>query len=308
MPEILCLGLVVADVLGRPIRRLPRPGTLETCDFMGLYPGGCAVNTGSALAKIGVQCSLVGAVGMDGFGDYLFSELAKRGLGLQGLRRLAGVATSASMVIVNPHGERAFIHHVGANAKLSEKHLDWAAIKRHKILHIGGSFLMPALDGAPLARVLKRARSLGLKTSLDTVYNPKLNWAKVLKPCLPHVDYFLPSFEEARQILGSLSPLAMGRRFMAEGAGAVAIKMGARGSFVYDGAWGQQIPAFKVHVVDSTGAGDAFCAGFLAGVLKGLSLEASAKLGNALGSACCTRAGAYDGIPDRRAVRKFLKD
>jgi sugar/nucleoside kinase (ribokinase family) len=274
---------------------------------MGLYPGGCAVNTGSALAKIGVGCSWVGAVGQDGFGDYLGSELARRGLHLKGLRQLAGAATSASMVIVNPRGERAFIHHVGANALLSEKHLDWAAIKRHKILHIGGSFLMPALDGKPLARVLKRARALGLKTSLDTVYNPKLNWAKVLKPCLPHVDYFLPSFEEARQLLGPLSPLAMAKRFMAEGAGAVAIKMGARGSFVYDGVRGRQTPAFKVRVVDTTGAGDAFCAGFLAGILKGLSLESAARLGNALGSACCTRAGAYDGIPDAAFVRKRLK-
>jgi sugar/nucleoside kinase (ribokinase family) len=306
MPDILCLGLVVADVLGRPVRGLPRPGTLETCDFMGLYPGGCAVNTGSALAKIGVSCSLVGAVGQDGFGDYLFVELAKRGLGLKGLRRLPGAATSASMVIVNTRGERAFIHHVGANALLSEKHLDWTEIRRHKILHIGGSFLMPALDGKPLARVLKRARALGLKTSLDTVYNPKLNWAKVLKPCLPHVDYFLPSFEEARQILGPLSPLAMAKLFKAEGAGAVAIKMGARGSFVFDGLKGTQIPAFKVKVVDTTGAGDAFCGGFLAGVLKGRSLAASAKLGNALGSACCTKAGAYDGIPSRKFVRKKM--
>jgi sugar/nucleoside kinase (ribokinase family) len=209
------------------------------------------------------------------------------------------------MVIVNSRGERAFIHHVGANALLAEKHLDWRLIKRHKILHIGGSFLMPRLDGQPLARVLKRAKSHGLKTSLDTVYNPKLNWAKVLKPCLPHLDYFLPSYEEARQLLGKLSPLDMARRFMKEGAGAVAIKMGERGSFVFEGGRGRQLSAPRVRVVDSTGAGDAFCAGFLTGVLRGLSLEASARLGNKLGAACCTQIGAYDGIPsDLSAARR----
>jgi sugar/nucleoside kinase (ribokinase family) len=307
MPDIACLGLVVADVIGNPVTKLPKPGTLQVCRHISLHAGGCAVNTGSALAKLGFKTSLLGAVGVDGFASYLEKELSARGLNLKGLKRVPKASTSASMVIVNPKGERAFLHDVGANARVSERHIDWKLLKKHRHLHIGGSFLMPKLDGKPLARVLKKARALKISTSLDTVYNPALNWARILKPCLPQLDYFMPSYEEARQISGKKDPSDMASAFQRLGAGVVLIKMGAKGSFVHDGQAGLRVPAPRIKVVDSTGAGDAFCAGFLAGRMKGWSLIQSAQLGNVLGASCCLGVGAYAGVPDWKQARLRLK-
>jgi sugar/nucleoside kinase (ribokinase family) len=308
MADILCLGLIVADVIANPLEALPEPGTLEPCPHISLHVGGCAANTGSALAKLGLDSGICGAVGEDGFGSFLRQELCGRGLNLKGLKIMPATASSASIVAVNRKGERSFAHHVGANAKISAKDFDWGFISKHKILHVGGSFLMPRLDGKPLAGVLKQARKMGLKTSLDTVYNPSLDWAKVLKPCLSHLDYFLPSYEEARQISGKREPDAMVRVFQSLGASVVAIKMGEKGSYVHDGKTGQRIPAPKIKPVDTTGAGDAFCGGFLAGILKGWPLKKCAQFGNVLGASCCLDNGAYAGLPDKIMAAKRMKN
>jgi sugar/nucleoside kinase (ribokinase family) len=306
-PEILCLGLVVADVIARPLSRLPAPGRLETCRHISLHPGGCAVNTGSALAKLGLKTGLIGATGDDGFAAFLRGSLRERGLDLRGLKIFKKAPTSASIVAVNAKGERSFTHLPGANALLSARDADGKLLQAAKILHVGGSFLMPRLDGKPLAALLKRARGRGIKTSLDTVYNPRLNWARILKPCLPHLDYFLPSFEEARQIAGTPRPEGMAKKFQGLGARVVAIKMGEKGAFLHDGRKGIQIKAPKIRAVDSTGAGDAFCAGFLAGVRKGFSLTDCVKLGNTLGASCCLGVGAYDALPGAKVALARMK-
>jgi sugar/nucleoside kinase (ribokinase family) len=277
------------------------------CSHISLHPGGCAVNTGSALARLGIKTSIIGAVGRDGFGSFMRHELALRGLDLRGLKSIADASTSASIVVVNRRGERGFIHDVGANARLTARDLDWAFLRRHKLVHVAGSFLMPGLDGPPLAGVLKKARSLGLLTSLDTVYNPKLDWARVLKPCLPHLDFFLPSLEEARQISGKSEPRAMLRAFRAMGPKVVGIKMGARGSCFFDGRREVFIPAPRIRPRDTTGAGDSFCAGFLFGIVKGWGLEACGKLANTLGSACCLGVGANAGVASRTQAANLLK-
>lgn len=306
-PDIYCLGLIVADVIASPLNKLPRPGTLDPCEQILMQAGGCAVNTGSALARLSLRTGLIGAVGDDGFATYLWDELARRGLDLKGVRTLKGASTSASVVAVNREGERAFVHHVGANALLRAGHLDWGRLGRARHLHVGGSFLMPGLDGKPLAGVLRKARARGLSTSLDTVFNPALNWAKVLQPCLPQLDYFLPSLEEARQISGAKDPAKMARLFQAHGAATVVIKMGAQGSFVQAEGPGYRVPAPKIKVVDSTGAGDAFCAGFIAARLKGWSLLRSARFGNVMGASCCRALGAFAGLPGRQAAKKLLR-
>jgi sugar/nucleoside kinase (ribokinase family) len=307
MPEICCLGIAVADVIGNPVDRLPKPSTLMPCPHISLHTGGCAVNTASALARMGIKASVIGAVGRDGFGAFMRHELDSRGLDIRGLKSIANASTSASIVVINRQGERGFIHDVGANALLTARDVDWSFLRRHKLVHVAGSFLMPRLDGKPLAGVLKRARGLGLKTSLDTVYNPELDWARVLKPCLPHLDFFLPSLEEAKQISGKTDPKAMLRAFHALGPKVVGIKMGARGSCFFDGRQEVFIPAPLIRPKDTTGAGDSFCAGFLYGIVKGLNLQACGKLANTLGSACCLGLGANAGVANRAEAAKLMK-
>jgi len=204
--EVACLGIMVADVVARPVIELPERGRLTLVDQMELHTGGCAVNTGISLTKLGVEVGVLGAVGDDGFGDFVVSELKRYGIDTRGVTRKANVNTSATMVMVEPDGERRFLHYLGANAELVEDDIDDAAYKNAKVLHIAGALVLPGIDGEPTARILRRARELGLTTSFDTVWDAKGNWMRLVEPCLPHVDIMLPSLAEAQMLTGRKSP------------------------------------------------------------------------------------------------------
>ncbi len=179
-------------------------------------------------------------------------------------------------------------------------------VKKAKILHVAGSFLMPNFDGVPTARVLKQAREWGITTSLDTAWDSKDNWLKVLKPCLQYLDIFMPSIEEARMITGKDKPSDIAEFLMSYGIKTVALKMGDRGSYVRTPDWEFFLPIYKVNAVDSTGAGDAFAAGFLAGVAKGWDYRDAARLGNAVGACCVTAIGSSAGIKNMDETLEFI--
>ncbi|HXG23015.1 MAG TPA: carbohydrate kinase family protein, partial [Chthonomonadales bacterium] len=116
MADIACLGILVADLLGRPIDRLPPRGRLGLVEEMTLHIGGCASNTGIDLAKLGVSTAVLGKVGCDGLGDFVLNTLKKAGLDIRGVVRDEYASTSATMVLISSDGERTFLHHLGGNA------------------------------------------------------------------------------------------------------------------------------------------------------------------------------------------------
>ncbi len=202
MSEVVCLGILVADVVGKTIETFPPKGTLAAVDRMELHAGGCAANTGLALAKLGVETAVMGKVGEDGFGQFLAQTLESHGVDTRGLVRDQIEATSATMVAVDSAGERTFLHYQGANATFTANDVFWPVIEESPILHIAGPFLMPRYMGADNAAVLKRAKELGKVTTLDTVWDPSGRWMSILDPCLPYLDYLLPSLAEARLLTG----------------------------------------------------------------------------------------------------------
>lgn len=291
--SVICLGIMVADVVGRPLHHVPDPGRLVLVEEMGLYAGGCAVNTATVLARFDLPVEVVGKIGRDPFGDFLLGVLDRRGIGDAGVQRDDTTGTSATMVMVGPDGERRFVHYIGANAELRLADVDMALLNRASILHIGGSLVLPGIDGEPTAELLRRAQVAGLLTFLDTVWDDSGRWMEILEPCLPHLDYFVPSLPEARALTGHEDPERMGRSLLDHGVGAVGIKMGDAGCLVMDQSGVSfRLPAFQVEAVDATGAGDAFTAGFIAGVWQGWSLEKTARLANAAGALCVTGSGA----------------
>ena len=159
-----------------------------------------------------------------------------------------------------------------------------------------GSFVMPKLDGEPTARILRHAKDAGVMTSLDTVWDTTGNWLKTLEPCLPHVDVFLPSIEEAKQLTGLDSPPEIAKFLMDYGIQIVGLKMGKRGSYVRTVTEEIYAPSYEVDVVDATGAGDAYVAGFLAGIVMGWDLKRTIELASAAGAACVTAIGTTAGI------------
>ena len=294
--DVACLGIMVADIVARPVTGLPARGQLATVERIELHTGGCAVNTGIALAKLGHSVAVLGKVGQDGFGDFVCKVLADFGIDTTGVRRDPMANTSATMVMVDPEGERTFLHYLGANALLCGDDVDLDVVRQARILHVAGSFLMPTFDGQQTADVLKAAHELGVKTSLDTAWDSTGRWFSTIEPALSHIDYFVPSFEEAAQIAGREDPDDVADFFLGYGMEIVALKMGSQGCFVKSPQEAIRLPAYSVQVVDATGAGDCFAAGFLAGLSLGWDLERTARLANKAGAACVTAIGATTGV------------
>lgn len=306
MADVTCLGILVADVVGKPVDQMPERGKLSLVDRMELHGGGCANNTGIGLAKIGIDTAVIGKVGNDGFGDFMVTSLERNGVDCAGVVRDLETATSATMVMVHGDGERSFIHYIGANATLTEDDVNYDVVKNSKILHVAGSFLMPMFDGEPTARVLKKAQEMGVTTALDTCWDSKGRWMQVLEPCLAYVDYFVPSIEEARMVTGKHEPDEVAAVLRDKGVKVVALKMGDQGCYIKSDDVELRIPIYRVDAVDALGAGDAFAAGFLAGVVNGWDLERTGKFANATGAFCVTALGATTGIKDQEAIESFI--
>ena len=186
--DVVCLGILVADVIARPVDELPH-GAVSLMDEISLHGGGCALNTATGLARFGLSVLVVGKVGEDTFGDFVVGLLDERGLDTRGVLRDPAVPTSATVVLVDRAGERSFLHLPGANGALGAEELA-PEIFAGRALHVAGALVMPALDGAPTAGLLAEAQRRGVYTSLDTVYDATGHWERV-QPCLPHLDLLM---------------------------------------------------------------------------------------------------------------------
>ncbi|MCX7845334.1 MAG: sugar kinase [Dictyoglomaceae bacterium] len=306
--DVLCVGIAVADILGKPIEFLPEKGKLILIDEINLNTGGCAVNTGIALAKLGFKVGVIARVGKDGFGDFIISQLKTYGIDTSGIKIDKNLKTSATIVAISKEGERSFWHYLGANSNLGLEDISEDFLRKIKILHIAGTNVLPSLDGRPTGILLEKAKKNGLVTSLDTVWDAKGNWLKNLDSALPYLDYFLPSLEEAKVMSKKENPEDIAKFFLDKGVKVVALKMGERGSYVTNGKEEYYIPIFPVEVKDTTGAGDAYVAGFLAGVLLGWNIKRCGLLGNLIGAFCVKEIGASAGIPPIDEVFRILKE
>jgi sugar/nucleoside kinase (ribokinase family) len=293
--DVVCLGIVVADVLARPIDELPQRGSLGFVDEIELRGGGCALNTGTVLTRFGLDVAVAGKVGADPFGDFLLGLLDERGLDRAMVARDCAVSTSSTVVLVAPDGERTFLHALGASAAVRAEELDRGRLFATGALHVAAAFVLPALDGEPTAVLLHEARSHGIFTSLDTAFDPTGRWERI-EPALPHLDLLTASLAEARAVSGEDEPARIAAGLRAGGARDVAIKLGEDGCYIAGDGFEGYLPAVRVQAVDGTGAGDAFTAGLLYARLAGWPLERAARLANAAGALATTAVGATEGV------------
>ena len=309
MADVVCLGILVADIIAKSVKDVPERGELGIVEKIELHTGGCASNTGAALRKLGIDTALIGKVGDDGFGDYVVGEMSKRGLNVKGIKRDKETNTSCSLALVEDDGERRFIHCYGADGTFAENDVDWDIVRDCKILHIAGSLLMPTFDGDQTANVLKKARNMGITTSLDTAWDAKGKWLETIEPSLKYIDIFLPSIEEARMITGLDSEEEIADFFLKYGMKIVGLKMGSKGCFIKSSK-GEivKFPVFNINAVDATGAGDAFVAGFLMGVLNGWDMKKTAEFACAVGACCAQKIGARTGIRSFDETIKFIEE
>jgi sugar/nucleoside kinase (ribokinase family) len=305
--EVLCAGIIVADHVSSPISHLPAAGELVLADQLLLTIGGCAANVAVDLARMGVAASVVGRVGSDAFGRVVADMLAGHGVDVSALQVTPGMATSQTL-IVNVKGEdRRFIHTFGANAAFRAADIPPERAARCRVLYLGGYLVMPELRAAELASVLAAARRAGATTVLDVVTPGPGEYLSRLEPLLPHVDVFLPNDHEAELITGERDPLRQTETFCRLGAGTAIVTLGEKGSVLVSGRLRLRAAAFPVPFVDGSGGGDAFAAGYVAGLLQGLDAEGCLRLASALGASCVRAIGTTTGVFTRPECEEFLR-
>jgi sugar/nucleoside kinase (ribokinase family) len=305
--DLVTVGVVCADVMVRPVEALPERGKLSLVPHLEMHLGGLAGVTASVFSQLGGKAAFVGRLGNDAFGDYLLSFLNKSGVDTSGVRRDSSCNSSATVVLISGDGERTFIHHMGTNAITCEEDLDFEVIAQTKVLHWGGPAITPKLDGAPMGRIFAKAKSLGVKTSMDTCYDGTNTWMPLIEASLPSLDVIFSSYEEACKYTGESDPVKIADFYLARGPEIAVIKLGENGLLAKTKSELFRIPAHKVTVVDTTGAGDASCGGFLYGYVQGWPLEKCAQLANAVGGLTVQRMGGAEAIVSLEKTLEFLE-
>ncbi len=308
MIEVSCLGILCADILTGPITDLPDKGKLSTVKGLVLKTGGCAANAAIDLARLGVNAAILGKVGEDGFAQFIRDSLVREGVNVNGLKLESGINTSASIVLIDQQGERSILHCLGSNAELTKEDLDLNIIKQSRILFVGGALLMPKFDGMDTAEVLKTAQQWGVATVMDTAWDSTGQWLSKLEPCLQYLDVFMPSYDEAQMLSSCSEPLEMAAFFLAKGVKTAVIKLGEKGCLIMiRGGEVHEIPAYSnIPVIDTSGAGDAFCAGFLTGMINRWSAPECGRFANAVGAHCIMQIGASEGVKSLEEVLQFM--
>ncbi len=306
-PRVLCAGILVGDLFIPPLARLPTAGELLVTDDFLMQAGGCAANVAVALSKLGVDSRVVGKVGRDSFGDFVISALAGHGVDVSFIGRSATVGTAKTVIAPVDGEDRRYIHTVGANADLTGHDFAAAAMSGIDVVYLGGYLVLPGLHPGAVVEFFEAAHRVGARTVLDVVL-PGDTKASIddLRTILPTVDFFLPNYDEASHLTGERDPEGQAARIVDAGAETVIITMGAEGLLARSAAGSRRVSAPSVDVVDGSGAGDAFAAGLIVGILEDWPLERSLLFASEVGALACTALGCTDGIPDRELVTKRI--
>jgi sugar/nucleoside kinase (ribokinase family) len=283
--KVATVGVHVLDTHVIGIESIPPGSDGQLVETIRVSPAGTAGGAAVVLSRLGAEVTSYGALGVDPIGDTLLALLAAEGVDTSGLVRKDGQQTSSSVIPVRPNGDRPAWHCIGANGSFTID--DLTSLGGYDFVHLGGPEF---LGGEAAGQLLKGARDLGATTSLDLLAPGDPDMLAWIEAALPHTDYLLPNDEQVLGFTGASSLAAGARALVERGVGCVAVTQGADGALVVTAEEVIEVPAYDVEVVDTTGCGDAFSAGFLRGLSLGGDLRAAARLG------CATAAQVAQGL------------
>jgi len=293
--KIAAVGVHVLDTHVIGIESIPAGSDGQLVETIRFSPAGTAGGTAVVLSRIGAEVLSFGAVGDDPIADSLLALLSREGVDVSGLVRKPEHQTSSSVIPVRPNGDRPAWHCIGANGAFMLDDLPLSALDGVTHLHLGGPEF---LGGEAAGKLLEHGRSIGAVTSLDILAPGDRDMLAWIADALPHTDYLLPNDEQVLGFTGASSLADGARALVAAGAGCVAVTQGAKGALVVTADEVIEVPAYPIDVVDTTGCGDAFSAGFLRGLALGRDLRGAAQLGCATAAQVAqglgTDAGTYD--------------
>jgi ribokinase len=298
---IVVIGSINMDLVTR-VPRLPRAGETVLGTSFAVIPGGKGANQAVAAARLGADVYLIGRVGQDDFGRQLLAGLRANGVHADPVVSTPGVPSGCAAIAVDDTGQNSIAVVPGANGLLSPADVDAA-----EELIASAAVVVMQLE-VPIETV-RHAAALCRRVGVAMVLDPAPAPAGGLPGELYEVDVLTPNESEAAALVGTngdSSPEVIAARLLGRGCRTVVLKLGAAGSLVYErGKPVTRVAPFRVKVVDTTAAGDAFTGALAVGLGERMSLAAAARFANAAGALCCTKLGAQPALPTREAVEKL---
>jgi sugar/nucleoside kinase (ribokinase family) len=306
--DVLCAGIIVADHVSSPISHMPAAGELVLADQLLLTIGGCAANVAVDLVRLGAAAAVCGRVGADVFGRVTADMLRERRVDVSAVQTTPGVDTSQTLIVNVAGQDRRFIHTFGANAAFRAADIPADRAAACRVLYLGGYLLMNGVKPDELRAVFAAARRAGAKAVLDVVTPGPGDYLPRLAPVLPEVDVFLPNDHEAHLITGETDPLRQAEAFRRLGAKTAIVTMGDRGAVLVADGVRLRSESYKVPFVDGSGGGDAFAAGYIDGLLRGLDAEGCLRTASAVGASCVRAIGTTTSVFTRAECDAFLRE
>jgi len=266
--RVVTVGVHIVDVLTRPVESIPEGQDTVLVDQVRLTAAGSAAGTAVDLAKLGLEVVSLGAIGDDELGDFLVAVMTRHGVDVRGLARRSGDQTAASILPIRPDGGRPSFHVPGANLSVTAADIDPGVLNQAAVVHLGGPDVTFGLGDPAFFAMLDAARAGGTLVTMDLLSNME-DLVRGAAAFLPYVDYFLPNEEQATAMTGERDPEAAARALLAHGPRGVVVTLGEQGSLYATAAGVERVSVLPIEVVDTTGCGDAYCAGFIAALIHG---------------------------------------
>lgn len=308
MPDIVVMGDINVDVIFS-IPAYPLPGNEAIATSVRMYTGGSAVNTAIALARMDMSVGFIGRVGVDPLAHQVLQDMQQSGVDCSQVQTDPRVSTGLIFIVVTEDGERTMFGSRGANSFTQAKTIDARYFSDCRWIHLSSySFLAHHQYETVLTALDIAENSPYTRVSLDIGTEPAMRARNQIMELLPRIDVILPNETEVmlmgagRSLEDSLDDLINHK-----GANAIITKMGGQGCHLAVADKRVSFPSFPVNLKDTTGAGDSFNAGVVLARLVGLSWEASAALGNALGGMATAYEGAGAVSHSRSAVAKLIE-
>jgi sugar/nucleoside kinase (ribokinase family) len=302
--DVVVVGELNVDLILVGLPSLPEMGQCKLSKDVQFTLGSASAIFACNIAKLGKQVGFVGKIGDDDFGTFILESLKARNVDVSHIIRdkkgKTGICVSLSF-----QDNYAMASYPGVRELMSIADVDFEYVKSASHLHMSSYFLQPAMkEGCP--ELFKTARKNGLSTSLDPDSDPHNIWSDSIYQVLDHVDIFLPNEREALKITGS-NDIKSALDILAEKVNTVVIKKGKDGAIAQHEDKRLSAEAFEIEVVDTTGAGDSFNAGFICQYLNRAGIEECLKWGNACAAISTTKPGGTTAFPAYAEVVNFIE-
>ena len=302
--DIAVIGDVNPDLILTGKNIIPEFGQVEKwIDDAELTIGGSAGIFAVGAAKLGLKVTFIGKVGDDHFGYFMKDRMTAQGIDVSGLVIDPSVKTGLS-ISLSDGNDRAILTFGGSNLLLNFQDIDFEIVAQSRHLHSGSFYLLNNIR-QDLAIVYKKAKEMGLSTSIDTNYDPKEKWEGDIFNVLDYTDVFLPNMTELMAISGEKDPDSAIRHLTKNRNLLVVVKNGEDGAFAEKDKVRYSAETIQVKPIDTTGAGDSFDAGFLFGFLNGLGIEKSLRIGCICGALSTLGIGGTSTQAGREDLTKF---